>query len=352
MAKEYSSSLKIKRLPYSRLLKSEMADYTERVIAVIDEYQPKSVFINQLYSLLLKRKGDINLLRLNYGVDTERLKAKRQKEDMLLTISMFKLKTRMLSRSILESELCSLNNAIKSFLYNLHKCKNDKVLNQKVSGFFDMIANNEKLAYTIEKHQLKAEIDQVFASHKMYNSIIEKRVKLLSERPKVSSRAISKDLLNRIDHLFQGVELAYVVSIEADVSPDGDSCEELSLLIKTLNQLSEMFYKSAKLREQNNQRKATVDCGKSLDASIANEASSETLPQKSPPSKVEALATREEDGDCQGDKTLSKVVEVNILKDTGTPLLRCNPQKESVKLFDTKVFNADEVYANSIESSG
>ena len=349
MAKENTNSLKIKRLPYSRLLKAEIADYSERVIAIVEEHKPKSIFINQLLGLLLKKRGDINLLRLNYGVDTERLKAKNQKEDMLLKISMFKLKARMLDRVILESELHILNNAIKTFLCNLHKCKNDKVLNQKVSGFFDMVANNEKLAYTIEKYKLKAEIDQVFASHKIYNSIVERRVKLLSERPKVSSRAISKDLLNRIDHLFQGVELAYMVSLELGIDEDVDSHEDLASLLNTLNQLSMMYYKSAKLREQNNQRKALMEHTNNQDVAVTNE----TLLQDS--AKVECISTEpissvtnEEDenkGLCND--TEPKRLETKSIAYNELPLIRCNPQKET----NLKAFNTDEIHTNLLKFS-
>ena len=273
MAKEHSNSLKIRRLPYSRLLKSETADYSERVISIMEEHKPKSPFINQLFGLLLKKRGDINLLRLNYGVDTERLKAKKQKEKMLLLISMFKLKARMLDDVVEESHLHILDNAIKTYLCYLHKCKNDKVLNQKVAGFFDMVAKNEQLAAVIDKYALIDEFDQVYNAHKMFNSIVKRRIELLSKRPKVSSRAISKDLLSRIDHLFQGVELAYIVSLECDAGADADSREELALLIKTLNQLSEMYYKSAKLREQNNQRKAVKENDEESDSVVLNKIS-------------------------------------------------------------------------------
>ena len=275
MAKEHSNSLKIRRLPYSRLLKAETADYSERVISIIEEHKPKSPFINQLFGLLLKKRGDINLLRLNYGVDTERLKVKKQKEKMLLIISMFKLKAKMLDDAIEESHLQVLTNAIKTHLCYLHKCKNDKVLNQKIAGFFDMVAKSELLAAVIDKHGLIDEFDQVYNAHKKFNSIVKRRIELLSKRPKVSSRAISKDLLSRIDHLFQGVELAYIVSLEDDVDAATDSHEELALLIKTLNQLSEMYYKSAKLREQNNQRNAVKADNKNSDSVVPNKMTAE-----------------------------------------------------------------------------
>ena len=275
MAKEHSNSLKIRRLPYSRLLKAETADYSERVISIIEEHKPKSPFINQLFGLLLKKRGDINLLRLNYGVDTERLKVKKQKEKMLLIISMFKLKAKMLDDAIEESHLQVLTNAIKTHLCYLHKCKNDKVLNQKIAGFFDMVAKSELLAAVIDKHGLIDEFDQVYNAHKKFNSIVKRRIELLSKRHKVSSRAISKDLLSRIDHLFQGVELAYIVSLEDDVDAATDCHEELALLIKTLNQLSEMYYKSAKLREQNNRRDAAKEDNKNSDSVVPNKMTAE-----------------------------------------------------------------------------
>lgn len=352
MAKNIPNSFKIKRLPYSRLLKAETADYSERIIAIIEEHKPKSIFINQLFNRLRKKKGDIHLLRLNYGVDTERLKAKNQKEDMLLSISMFKLKAKMIGKTILESELHILNNAINTFLRNLHKCKNDKVLNQKVSGFFDRVANDMELAETIGKYNLKGEVEQVYESHKMFNSIVETRIKNLSQRPNVVSRAISKDLLNRIEHLFQGVELAYIVSLEPDVDEDMDSSEELGQLLKTLNQLSVMFYKSVKLREQNNQRKALAENEMHDDVVSANDNSSaKTISTDEEPSTISCERVDNEDMVDMVDDvdelymSPSGIVESNGRNDCETLLLRCDPQKEIGNLFKTKAFCADKVHA-------
>ena len=357
MAKENFNSLKIKRLPYSRLLKAEAADYSDRVIAILEEHKPKSIFINQLFSLLLKKKGDIDLLRLKYGVDIERLNEKKQKEAMLLRISMFKLKVRMLHNLILESDLHILNNAINTFLSNLHKCENDKVLNQRVLGFFYMVANNKDLAEAIDKYGLKGDIDQVSDSHKMFNSIVERRITLLSKRPKVSSRAISKDLLNRIDHLFQGVELAYIVSLESADYEDMDTREDLAKLLKTLNQLSTMFNKSAKLREKNNQRKASAEHDDDSGAATSNEMSSETTAENGS-SSAELTASPisvEVDDDQELEvEALPKRVEANTINNNGTLLLRCDPQKEIVKHSNTnfKALNPCSLNTKLKESSG
>lgn len=351
MAKENSNPLKIKRLPYSRLLKAETSDYSERVIAIIKEHKPKSVFINQLFGLLLKKKDAINLLRLNYGVDIERLKERKQKEDMLLKISMFKLKVRMLDSLILESDLYTLNNAVNTFLRNLHKCKNDKVLNQKVLGFFYMIANNETLAEAINKYGLDDEVDQVCNSHKMFNSIVEKRIELLSKRPKVLSRAISKDLLNRIDHLFQAIELAYIVSQETAADAGMDSSEDLARLLKTLNQLSVMFYKSAKLREQNNQRIALMEQDNDLDAVVTNDILCEATTPTDHDHDPATISIERDDYENRVDIIPPKRVEHNPRSHSETLLLESDPQKEFVKQSNTKAFSADKIETKLLESS-
>lgn len=360
MAKDYTTSLKIRRLPYSRLLKTETADYSEQVIAIIEEHKPKSAFINQLFGLLQKKKADIHLLRLNYGVDTERLKAKQQKGTMLLKISMLKLKTKMLDDFVLEQEFLILNNAIKSFLCNLHKCKNDKVLNQKVAGFLDRVANNDKLAKAIDKYGLNSEFDEVSDAHKLFNSIVKRRIKLLSERPKVSSRAISKDLLQRMDNLFQGIELAYVISKETSVGEDMDSAEDLALLINRLDQLSEMYYKSAKLREQNNKRKAMMeeDVEKEAIATVdeLSNQTAQTLHDEEPlADSGNALAISVEVADSQAIeknvRALSKPLKVMPRSITDKLLLRKNTDKEVVRRLCKRTLNSEGLHTKLIDSS-
>src|SRR5690554_777560 len=92
-------SLRIKRLPYSRMLKSEMADYVEKTINIVDSHDHESDLITPMFALLNAKRRDIELLRLSYGIDTERLRLSKLKSKMMLTISAFKLKARIVSKS-------------------------------------------------------------------------------------------------------------------------------------------------------------------------------------------------------------------------------------------------------------
>ena len=86
-----NSTLGINRVPYSKMLKSEKADYAEKTINIVGSHDPESALINQVYDLLQDQKPQIELLRLSYGVDTERLRVDSLKAELMLTVSALKL---------------------------------------------------------------------------------------------------------------------------------------------------------------------------------------------------------------------------------------------------------------------
>ena len=152
-------NLKIKRLPYSRLLKLEIADYVEKANAIVETHDLESELINPLFEQLSVKESDIKLLRLSYGVDAERLKVSKLKVKMMLIISAFKLKVRLLSKSIPELDIHVIQNAINSHLRYLDKCKNDKELTQKIAGFFDLATTNTELQTVLSGFELTSEVD-------------------------------------------------------------------------------------------------------------------------------------------------------------------------------------------------
>lgn len=256
--KNTNFSLGIKRLPYSRMLKSEVADYVEKTIDVVENYGPESVLVNPVFQVLLAKKPEINLLRLSYGIDTERLRANKLKGELMLQISALKLKVRLLSKSNLALDMHVVQNAINSHLSCLYDCRNDKELNQKIAGFFDLIATNEEFSEALEEFNLLKEVTDIRLAYKSVNAAWQKRVKMLSQRPTISTQVIIKDMSEAIDNLFKGLEVSHLVSTMA-VDEMPDEAKDYSALIDELNQLSEMFYKSISIREANNKRKAKLD---------------------------------------------------------------------------------------------
>ena len=251
-------SLGVKRLPYSRMLKSEMADYVEKTIAIVQDHDLQSVMIDPVFNLLLAKVPDVKLLRLSYGIDLERLKANKLKADMMLQISAFKLKVRLLNRSNLALDLHVVHNVINSHLMYLNKCRNDKELNQKISGFLDLNDTDLTLLTAIEEYNLTESVDAIRYAHAAVNHAWQTRVELLSQRADIPTRAITKGMTKALGSLFKAVETAHLLSTLAEGEEAGVQIDYVPL-IDELNQLTEMFNRSISIRDANNKRKAELE---------------------------------------------------------------------------------------------
>lgn len=258
--KNTNSILKIKRLPSTRMLKSEMADYIEKAIGIFEKYEPESELIAPVFELLKGKEPDIKLLRLSYGIDTERLRVSKLMGDMMLKISTLKLKVRILSKSQLALDIHLVENAINSHLRYLDKCRNDKQLNQKVAGFLDLISENAELGELIDEHDLGGDVENIKVAHVIMNAATKKRVKMLSQRPAVPTKDIVKGMAQAIDNLFKGIEVGHLLSTLADGEEEGEQTDFVPL-IDELNQLSEMYNRSISIRDANNKRKALKNEG-------------------------------------------------------------------------------------------
>ncbi len=157
-------SLGIKRLPYSQMLKSEVADYVEKTIAIVENHDLESPLITPMFEKVRAKEADIKLLRLCYGIDTERLRVNKVKSKMMLVFSAFKIKVKLISKSNPELDMHPIQNAINKHLRHLYKCKNDKQLSQKVAGFFDLLDDNEEMATALSEFNLIEKVDTMKAA--------------------------------------------------------------------------------------------------------------------------------------------------------------------------------------------
>ncbi|MDD4728079.1 MAG: hypothetical protein PHN55_04935 [Dysgonamonadaceae bacterium] len=247
---------KIKRVPYTQMLKSEMADYVEKTIAIVDKHEPELALFNPLFEELSGKDSDIHLLRLDHGIDLERLRSYKLKEELNLTISAFKLKVRIISKSTPKLEIHILENAINNHLRYLNKCKNNHVYNQRVSGFFDLYQNDLEMQEAISTFKLSTEYDNMCVAYSELKQAWQTRVELLSERPNFETKVIVKEMTKTLTNLFNGIEVASMV---APLSEDGTVPEDqvdFAPLINELNQLTGMVRTSISIRNANNKRKA------------------------------------------------------------------------------------------------
>lgn len=261
MNKTTNENIEIRRLPYTRMLKFEMADYAEEIIGIVERHNPNSAIIKPLFGLLLARKPELAMLRLSYGIDIERLRKDKLKGLMMLTISTFKLNVRVLSKSIHEADMHVVESAIDNYLCYFKRCKNEVELNQKIAGFLEHADSNKMFAVAVTKFNLMGDINKIKRAHTLFNEASRKRVKMLSKRPKKSTKDIIRELFYTIDNLFKGIEIAKIIHSITDAETDSELGVEgatgayFTPLINELRQLSDMYYKSFSIRKANNKRK-------------------------------------------------------------------------------------------------
>ena len=286
------ASTEIKRIPFSRMLKSEMADFVEKTLAIVENHDLESELINPMYQLLRGKEADIKLLRLSYGIDTERLRVSKMKSEMMLVISAFKLQVRLLSKSNPELEMHPIQNAINKHLRHLYKCKNDKQLSQKVAGFFDLLDDNEEMATALNDLNLSAELDTMKAVFGKVERASKKRVNLLSQRPLVSTQVIVKGMSKAIENLFKGIEVAHLIGTTTGGEPADDQIDYAPLMDE-LSQLSDMYKRSISIRVANNKRKAKEKDGEDVDEPTDD---SPTLPEGEMPTHTQSSTMTNTEG--------------------------------------------------------
>lgn len=253
-----NGNLEIIRVPQSRLLKREMADYAEMTIGIVQKHDYENSMFNLLFENLKAKKRYIEILRLDYGIDSERFKIYRRKSKLKLNISAFKLKLRLLSKENQDMNLHPLDNAINKHLRYLDKVNNDKELTQKVAGFFDVMRSNEEVQAIITELGMLEDVMIIQAVLKEFVEAVEKRISLLAKRPNIKTQALTRGLATSIENLHKAIEVAYLLSLSTDGDADPETADtvEYEELIGELNELSTSYNRSINIRMHNNRRKA------------------------------------------------------------------------------------------------
>ena len=253
-----NGNLEIVRVPQSRLLKREMADYAEMTIGIVQKHDHQTSMFGALYDKLVAKKRYIEILRLDYGIDSERFKIYRRKSKLKLNISAFKLKLRLLSKDNPDMDLHPLENAINKHLRYLDKAKNDKELTQKVAGFMDVVETNEDVQAIITKLGLLEDAMTIKSVLDNFVEAVEKRISLLAKRPSIKTQALTRGLATSIENLHKAIEVAYLLSLsdDGDADPDAADTVDYETLIGELNELNTSYNRSITIRMHNNRRKA------------------------------------------------------------------------------------------------
>ena len=261
-------NLLLKKLPYGRMRKAEVAEYANRALTIVEKHNPTVLLIKPVFDLLVAKQPEIDVLAMRHGVDPLCHEIKEGKSILNLNISTLKLKVQLFGKyHNYDSSLALITSKIDSYLRCLYVC-NEKEFMQRVQGFINAVASNKELSDALIKHQLMDSVDAIKLAHTTLQAVIGKRVKILSERPKTPTSSLIGLVTNAIDNLFKAIEVVHLINPELDYEP----------LVNELNKLSDMFKLTINLRSARSLRKANgeeVDEPEIVDDAIGSETTTE-----------------------------------------------------------------------------
>lgn len=255
---------KIKRLPYSRMLKSEVSEYALQTLSIVSAHSPAALLENPVYKQFMAQAPQIEMLRLNYGVDTMRYEVSNLKAELMLAISAFKLSVRQVKWANPGANLRQVENAINSNLRYLNQCRNDKELHHKVASFFKLIGTDAEVARAIAELNLTDKLNAMEEKQTAFNDAWLTRVSLLAKRHNVSTPQVIRSVTRAIDDLLNVIDAAHLVNTLSEETTE--AADDYTALVNELNKLSQMFYRSINVRYNINKRKAEKDKENSLDS--------------------------------------------------------------------------------------
>ena len=253
-----NTNLQIIRVPQSRLLKKEMADYAEMTMGIVQKHDHQTSMFGALYDKLLGKKRYIEILRLDFGIDSDRFRISEKKNKLLLNIGVFNSSVNVLIKDHPDSNFHPLINALNKHFRYLYREQNDKNLTQKVSGFFDVVETNEEVQVLITKLGLLENVMTIQSLMKDFIEAVEDRISKLAKRPSIKTQTLIRGLATSIENLHKAIEVAYLLSLSADgdVDPDAADTVDYEALIGELNELNASYNRSITIRMHNNRRKA------------------------------------------------------------------------------------------------
>ena len=255
--KNYNTNekLALQKLPYTKMLKGEIAEYAKRTLDIVGKEDHETLLITPLVNLLSARKPEIDILGIRYGIDPLRSKIMQMRSKMMLTISAFKLQVRLLSKAGIDSDLHHTQTYIDTYLRSLNAL-NDKTLSQRVVGFLNAAKTELPFKEALLSLNLMSHVEEIELAHTDMQSVVTKRVNILSQRPDLPTKVAVERVSGAINDLFKGIEVAHLTNAEVDYQP----------VVDELNKMTDAFSLTVNLRTAYNKRKAEGEEGKEDEA--------------------------------------------------------------------------------------
>ena len=239
----------IKSVPFSYLLKLELPSLAEEVIRIVDKHDPEALKVQDVFDLLLAQDSNIKLLNNRYGahpitikLPPLRTKCYRYAQEIVSRMN-FVMKDQENNPT---DGVLNAHAVVKDYLFKLSRSKSQRLMLQKLTGFFEVVDRDEEIETTFSELHLTSELNNLRNAYSSLKELLAKRKMLKSEISKVKTDDLSAPIVKSLRDLFKQIEVAAIKHKEVDYEP----------LFVELNGAIRSLKTDVNIRLANNKRRA------------------------------------------------------------------------------------------------
>lgn len=244
--------MEIKTISFQRLLKLELPQLAEKVIKKIEDHDPETLLINEVYDLLVAQKPNIENLKVAYGPHpiTEQLLPLRKKRFMYAAAIVYRMKMAVRediypnSNDVIETRIF-----VNSYLLNLSSSKSEEVVAEKLTQFYRELDENPALEASTELYKLSEDIANLKSTDMAIRQLLKERADDISERPREKTSVLVRQIKKALKDMFKEIESAQLRNPLLDYSP----------LINQLNDILDHHRMLINMRATINKRRAEAE---------------------------------------------------------------------------------------------
>lgn len=212
----------LKTVPYTRLLKLEIAAFAEDVIYIIKKHNPELLKIDKVYNMLVDQEPNLVLLTKEYGSHptTQLIIPVRRKFIRYVRSIVYRMNLVVLddgekaSTDVVEAQAVTLD-----YLHRLDRCRSEREKIGRVTGFLQKIDKDKEIRDAFTKFELMGDIENLRSAHSKLKKLLKKRLRLASARSKSKMRELTGPVIKALKNMFKQVEIAMLVNDDLDYLP-------------------------------------------------------------------------------------------------------------------------------------
>ena len=241
--------MEILSVPFSYLLKLELSSLAGDVITIVNKHNPEVLHIDTVFDMLLAQEPNIELLNNNYGahpitinLPPLRKKCYRYAQEIVSRMN-FVMKEQEDNPT---DEVLNAHAVVRDYLFKLPSSKSQRVMLQKLKGFFEVVERDEAIETLFSEYHLTSDLNNLRSSFSRLKVLLLERSMLTSEISKVKTDDLSAPIVKSLKDLFKQIEVAALKNTDLDYAP----------LVIELNGTIRRLKTDVNIRLANNKRRA------------------------------------------------------------------------------------------------